>query len=189
MYIYTPNVSSAQGGQKRMLNPLELESQTVVNHHVVLGTEPVRTASALNCWSISPVLQMYRYFYVAASISLHRSQWALVAHGKTRHGDKKWLECPFGEQVETRFEPRPSNIYSFHKSPFWIFLYLFTLFGYVPGVRELICQGVQVEVRGQSVGVWSLLLLFVLGITFKPPGLAEGIFPQWAILLALQCYF
>lgn len=49
MYVYTPNVSSAQGGQKRMLNPLELESQTVVNHHVMLGTEPVRAASALNC--------------------------------------------------------------------------------------------------------------------------------------------
>ena len=51
-------IPGALRGQKRSLDPLELELQTVVNCQRVLGIKPRssrRAVSALNLWSIPPV--------------------------------------------------------------------------------------------------------------------------------------
>lgn len=48
----------APGGQKRILDPLELEILMVVSHHVDIGDQiqpPGRTANTLNYSAISPV--------------------------------------------------------------------------------------------------------------------------------------
>lgn len=39
--MWATDVPSAQGGQRKVLHPLELELQTVVNCLCVLGTKPV----------------------------------------------------------------------------------------------------------------------------------------------------
>lgn len=60
LYIRTTRVPGASGGQKRALDPVELESLMVVNHHVDhvgAGNRThilCKTASALNCSTIIP---------------------------------------------------------------------------------------------------------------------------------------
>ena len=53
-------LSATQCSQERALDPLELELEVVVSHHVLLGTEPgsfVKAASALSSRAFSPVPQ------------------------------------------------------------------------------------------------------------------------------------
>lgn len=63
--------AGACGGQKRSLDPLELELQMVVSHLMwVLQTEPrssAEAASAMNNWAISPAPIIFNVF---ASIPL-----------------------------------------------------------------------------------------------------------------------
>lgn len=52
LYARIPCVCSSFGGQKKVLDPQELELQTAVSHCVDLGTEPrsfARAASAEPC--------------------------------------------------------------------------------------------------------------------------------------------
>jgi hypothetical protein len=61
MYVYPTRVYSAHRGQKRALEPLELELQTVVSFHVDPENQtgsPGRTASALDHWAISVALKL-----------------------------------------------------------------------------------------------------------------------------------
>lgn len=57
----TTHVHGALGGQKRTLDPLELELEMVVIHHVGAGTWTLRSStkvtSALNPWAIPPALK------------------------------------------------------------------------------------------------------------------------------------
>ena len=46
------HVPSAQGGQKKASDPLKLELQTIVRHHMVSGNQTLifwKRVSALNC--------------------------------------------------------------------------------------------------------------------------------------------
>lgn len=52
LHICVPHACSVQGGQKRSLDPLELELQMIVTCHVCAGSQtesPERAASVLNC--------------------------------------------------------------------------------------------------------------------------------------------
>lgn len=40
VYLCTTRVPGAHGGKKKASDPLEMELQTIVSHHVVLGTKP-----------------------------------------------------------------------------------------------------------------------------------------------------
>lgn len=54
-YVYAPHVWGTYGGQKRALNPLELELWVDMSHHMGSGTptwSSARAAVTLNCWSI-----------------------------------------------------------------------------------------------------------------------------------------
>lgn len=58
MHICVSCGYSAHGGQKRILDLLRQELQTVVSHHMGAGSCPRtsgRTTSALNCGAMSPV--------------------------------------------------------------------------------------------------------------------------------------
>jgi hypothetical protein len=49
--VHAPHACSAQGGQKRALDPLELESQLVMGYYVGVASEPRflgRAANAVN---------------------------------------------------------------------------------------------------------------------------------------------
>jgi hypothetical protein len=60
MYSYVPPACDTTRGQKRALDPLDLELQTVVSHRWVLGIEPWSSArAALN--SFTPVLRILAY--------------------------------------------------------------------------------------------------------------------------------
>lgn len=48
MYVCEPHVCYACQGQERLLNPLELELQGVVNNHVGAGNETGASAKAAN---------------------------------------------------------------------------------------------------------------------------------------------
>lgn len=69
----TSYVCSAHGGYKRVLDPLELEVQTVVNCHGVLGFEhrsSERVASTLYCWAISPASRSYDWHRLTRFVCL-----------------------------------------------------------------------------------------------------------------------
>lgn len=55
IYVYASHGWGTYGGQKRSLNPLELELWVVISHHMGAGTRTrfsARATVALNCWSI-----------------------------------------------------------------------------------------------------------------------------------------
>jgi hypothetical protein len=59
IYVCVPCAYSDHRGQKKPSNPMGLQLESIVNHHIiwVLGTEPGssgRAASTLNCWATSP---------------------------------------------------------------------------------------------------------------------------------------
>lgn len=59
MFICTPFVCMMPAEVRREHWSLKMESQMVMNHHVVLRTKPgssVRAASSLNLWAIFPNL-------------------------------------------------------------------------------------------------------------------------------------
>ena len=73
-----PRPTCSQGLQKRAQCPLELEPRMVMSNHV-LGVEhgsSAKSASALNCWAISPALKLQNFNYVWHSDT--RSQWITV---------------------------------------------------------------------------------------------------------------
>lgn len=73
-------------GQKEALNPMELELEAVVRHHVGAGTKPrssMRATSALTHWALSQALKdsfvkyIYNFFFLIAAAS---SSWLARAH-------------------------------------------------------------------------------------------------------------
>lgn len=86
MFICTTCVPGAHGGRKKASDPLEMELQTIVSHHVVLGTKhrSFSRTSALNYWAIfsAPIFYYFNYVYVCI--------WMLVLLG-----DRKgyWIPC------------------------------------------------------------------------------------------------
>lgn len=63
MYVCALYEKLTHGGQKRLLDLLKLELQTVVSHHWVLGHKPESSARALNHYTVSPASYFNNLFF------------------------------------------------------------------------------------------------------------------------------
>lgn len=104
VYLCAACVCVAGGGQKRTLDPLELELRTVVNDHVGAGNSltPLQEQPVLlNCWAVSPASLLF------ASVS-GREFRALCSPGE--HSNTEHWAAPAAPRWwirDTRCTPEP----------------------------------------------------------------------------------
>lgn len=63
MYVCAAHVGNAYGGQKRAMDPRELELQTVINYHVGAGNGTESSGRTVSALAIEPSLQSFPLFF------------------------------------------------------------------------------------------------------------------------------